>query len=67
MKFRYEVKDQMVREVFDDNAWENMTEEEKADADQNFKYETVWMDYAEVKVSEAKAEINARNGKYFIM
>lgn len=63
MKFRYEVKDQMVREVFDDDTWENMTEEEKADADQNFKYETVWMDYAEVKASEAQAEINARNGK----
>ena len=29
MKFRYEVKDQMVREVFDDDAWENMTDEEK--------------------------------------
>ena len=63
MKFRYEVKDQMVREVFDDDAYANMTPEEQADADHNFKYETVWMDYAEIAVADAQEEIRARNGK----
>ena len=60
MKFKYEEKDQMAREVFDDDDYANMTPEEQADADHNFKYETVWLDYAEVSAAEAQAEINAR-------
>lgn len=60
MKFKYEEKEQMTREVFDEDTYTNMTPEEQADADRNFMYETVWMDYAEVKVADAQAEIQGR-------
>lgn len=59
-KFKYEIKDKKVREVILAAQYEEKNPEEKAEYDENFLQETVWLDYAEISVTEAQKEINAR-------
>ena len=59
-KYKYEVKDSRVREVLRTDAYDALTDEEKAEYDANFLQETRWLNYEEISVADAKAEIAAR-------
>lgn len=58
-KFTYEVED-MFREGISEQEYEKLDEEDKAKYDENFFAGQIYIDYAEVAVVDAKAEINAR-------
>lgn len=58
-KFTYE-SDEMFREGISEQEYEKLDDEDKAKYDENFFAGQIYIDYAEIAVAEAKAEINAR-------
>lgn len=58
-KFKYDAEGQE-RVVISSLEYEKLNDEEKAEYDENFFGDRIYIDYAEVNVVDAKAEINAR-------
>ncbi len=59
MKYKYETPE-MIREVISEQEYQKLTDAEKAEYDVNYFADHIFIDYAEVSVADAKAEIAAR-------
>lgn len=61
-KYKY-FADGAIREVLREDEYAQMTDEERREYDENFMLETAWPQYEEIAITDAKAEILARNDK----